>query len=53
MHKVIKRAIKVKDKLFSAQKVVNGLISILNIGATGYSIFTVVEPFLDKKKEVK
>ncbi len=45
---LIQKITKIRKRYRLVVKIKNIVIKILNLGATGYSIFTIVEPFLKK-----
>lgn len=48
---LVNKIIKIRKRYKLAIKIKDITIKILNLGATGYSIFTMVEPYLNKDKE--
>jgi hypothetical protein len=48
---LMQKIIKIKNRYKSLVKIKNIVIKILNLGASGYSLFVMVEPLLEKNKE--
>lgn len=48
---LINSIIKIKKRFKLVIKIKDIIIKVLNLGATGYSLFTMVEPFLNKDKK--
>lgn len=49
MKRLVAKIIKLRKRYKLAVKVKNVVLKVLNLAATGYSIFVIVEPFLNKK----
>jgi len=48
---LVNKIIKIRQQYKLAVKIKNIVIKVLNLGATGYTLFTTVEPFLNKNKD--
>jgi len=48
---LVNKIIKIQQRYKLVIKIKNIVIKVLNIGATSYSLYTTVEPFLNKNKD--